>query len=217
MAYHTSQQSRDEQVAFIREHTEIKKLEVVVQFLAGFSELGRDLWEVVRGFTTRAKPRYSLLEEDTNLIKLEILHLLFESEDPSVITGVLSSDYVCFSLHCSKALPLDSYVLRYCITHSSCNWKLELRHCKLESVELLLRALKLQQNQCQLPSTGKLKEVWLRLSKPGVVQSLVNNMPQILVFHNLTHLNLMCNGLGSETCNLLSKQTALLQHLEYLN
>ena len=43
---------------------------------------------------------------------------------------------------------------------------------------------------------------------------LVDSMP---VFHNLTHLGLVECGLTSETCNLLSKHTDLLQHLECLN
>ena len=202
-AYHISQQSRDEQVAFMRGHIESKKLEVVVRFLAGLSELGRDLWDVVKGFAIDGKS-----------IKLEILHCLFESQDPSVVTSVLGSD--CMHFDCDSELPFDLYVLGYCITHSSCDWKLELKNCKLESVELFLRALNLQQDQCQL--RGKIKEIWFRnVSEPdpAIVHLLVENMPQLSVFHNLTHLSLICCGVTSETCNLLSKCN--LQHLEYLN
>ena len=86
-AYHISQQSRDEQVAFMREciedktleekavtdysgkvqvtlmreHIESKKLEVVVRFLAGLSEFGRSLCDIVRRFATMTKPAGSLL------------------------------------------------------------------------------------------------------------------------------------------------------------
>ena len=98
-AYHISQQSRDEQVAFIRE--EISDMEVVVRFLAGLTELGTELWDVVRGFASEDKryvyTRYTYLTEE-NFIKLEILHLLFETQDPSVITCVLGSDCVSFSM-----------------------------------------------------------------------------------------------------------------------
>ena len=210
-AYHISQQSRDEQVAFMRKHIESKKLEAVVRFLAGLSELGRDLWDVVRGFTSEAR------SEVWDFIKLKILHCLFECQDPSAITSILGSDSVCFSLDCAVALPFDWYVLGYCNTHSSCSWKLVLQHCKLESVKLFLRALNLQQYQCQLPSTVRLKELWLRGSNPAAVNFLVNNLPQILVFSNLTHLCLSCCDLKCETCNLLSKRTDLLQHLDYLD
>ena len=51
---------------------------------------------------------------------------------------------------------------------------------------------------------------------PAAVHLLVANMPQLLVFHNLTHLGLVNSGLTSQTCNLLSKHTDLLLHLEYL-
>ena len=217
-AYHISQQSRDKQIAFMREHIESErkwlpfmrehnKLEVVVRFLAGLSELGRDLWDVVREFAS----------DDQHNIRLEILHLLFESQDPLAITSVLGSDFVCFSHDVHVTLdPFDWYVLGYCIAHSSCDWKLEWKDCELESVELFLRALNIQQDRFQL--RGKIKEIWFRNedeSDPAIVHLLVDNVPQLSVFHNLTHLSLSCCGLTSGTCNLLSKSN--LQHLEYLD
>ena len=248
-AYHISQQNRDEQVAIMREqieskkmekgtslyyhvgtftskHMETKKSDVVVKFLAGLSELGGDLWNVVRGFATMAKP--SRLWEEANLIELEILHWLFESQDPSAITSVLGSDCVCFSCECYDTLPFDWYVLGYCITHSNCDWKLELKHCEPIFVEIFLRALTLQQDLCLLPPTGKIKGMWLKNFKGLFLQwlqcldltaihLLLDNMPQMLVFNNLTHLGLIDGVLTSETCNLLSKHTDLLQHLEHLN
>ena len=214
-AYHISQQSRDEQVAFMREHIQRKKSEVVVRFLAGLSESGRDLWDVVRDFASEDRPSGSLLLDEMTFIKLEILHWLFESQDRSAISSVLGSDCVCFYVRALQ--PFDMYVLGYCITHSSCDWKLELQRCKVESVELFLRALNLQQDQCQLPSTGQIKGVWLDESNPAVIHMLLDSMPQLLVFCNLTHLRLINSKLTSKTCNLLSKQTDLLQHLEYLD
>ena len=210
-AYHISQQSRDEQVAFMREHIESelpfmrehKKLEVVVRFLAGLTELGRDLWDIVREFAC----------DDQHNIRLEILHWLFESHS-SAITSVLGSD--CVHFDCDSALPFDWYVLGYCIAHNSCDWKLELQYCELESVELFLRAINLHQDQCQL--RGKIKEMWSMNEDepdPAIVRLLVDNMPQLSVFHNLTHLSLRFCSLTSETCNLLSKCN--LQHLECLD
>ena len=219
-AYHISQRSRDEQVVFMREHIESEKLEVVVRFLAGLSQLGRDLWDVVRGFASTAKPSEPCrwLKEEISFIKLQVLHWLFESQDSSAITSVLGSEYLCFSHEFISTF--DCYVLGYCIAHSSCNWKLELEKCELESVELFLKALNLHQNQCQLSPTGKIKEMWLSYQfehDPRAVDLLVDNMSQLLVFNNLTHLGLICNDLTSKTCNLLSKHTDLLQHLEYLD
>ena len=210
-AYNISQQSMDEQVAFMRDNIKSKKLKVVVRFLAGLIELGTELWNVVRQFASEDKRNINaeFLSKDENFIKLEFLHLLFESQDPSVITSVLGSDCVCFYW---SLQPFDCYVLGYCIAHSSCNWKCEMWGCKMESVELFLRALNLR-----LSSTGKIKGVLLMDSEPAAVHMLVDRMPQMLVFHNLTHLGLIECDLTSETCNLLSKQTNLLQHLEYLN
>ena len=109
-AYHISQRSRDEQVAFMREHGENKKLDVVVRFLAGLTELGRDLWDVVRGFASDDEHILSFIEEETNLIsiKTKILYWLFESQDSSAITSVFSSECVCFSDGYDSALqPFD--------------------------------------------------------------------------------------------------------------
>ena len=217
-AYHISQQSRDEQVVFMRDN--IFKLKVVVRFLAGLTELGRDLWDVVREFASEDKRNVStkFLSTEGNFIKLEILHLLFESQNSSAITSVLGSDCVCFGYRALQ--PFGWYVLGYCIAHSSCDWKLELEKCKLESVELFLKALNLQHDQCQLAPTGKIKEMGSSCNgyhDPAAVHLLVDRMPQLLVFQNLTRLGLVNSGLTSETCNLLSKHTDLLQHLEYLN
>ena len=218
-AYHISQQSRDEQVAFMEE--EISDMKVVVRFLAGLTELGRDVWDVVSEFACEDKQMqysYKCIPNEESFIKLEILHLLFESQDPSAITSVLGSDCVCFSHDVGDSIlqPFDWYVLGLYITNSCCDWKLEMQDCKLESVELFVRALNLHQDQCQLSPTGKIKEMYLfyENDNPADPHLLVANMPQLLVFHNLTHLSL--EGCTSETCNLLSKHTDLLQHLEYL-
>ena len=223
-AYHISRQSRNEQVAFMREHIESEKLEVVVRFLAGLSELGTYLWDVVRGFARHSMPRlslFSLLWNETNFFETKIFHWLFESQHPSAITSVLGSDCVCFSGGSEMGIgmelqPFDLYVLGYCIAHSSCNWKIELFNCELEPVEVFLEALNLKQEQCQLPSTGQIKGMWLKGSNSAVVHLLVDIMPKILVFHNLTHLGVVRSNLLSATCNFMSTYTDLLQHLEYL-
>ena len=195
-AYHISQQSRDEQVVFMEE--EIFDMKVVVRFLAGLTELGRDLWDVVRRFASEDQPSGSLLKEETNFIRLEILHLLFESQDSLPITSVLGSDNVCFSCdlqsYSDVLQPFDWYVLGYCITHSSCDWNLELKNCKLNSVEIILKALTLQQDQCHLPSTGKISGILLWNSDPAAVHLLLDKMPKLLVFHSLIYLGLMCSN-----------------------
>ena len=217
-AYHISQQNRDEQVAFMRNHIKTKKLEVVLICLAGLSELGKDLWDLVKGFARKPIPTYSLLGEEKNSIKREVLHWLFESQGLTAITSVRGSDCVCFDqFGCDYARPVDWYVLGYVISHSRCDWKLGLVRCKLESVELFLKALSLYEDQCLLPTAGQIRGIWLRESDQAAVHLLVDNVPQMLVFQDLTHLGLKESNVTSETCNLLSKHTDLLLHLQYLN
>ena len=224
-AYYISELSKDEQVAFMKEHTDNKKLEVVMRFLAGFSlsESGQDLWELVRGFASKDLPYGSQLSVsplgETKSVKLQILHWLFESQDHSSITGILGSDSVCFFPDRSRGslLPFDWYVLGYCITHSSCDWKLRLDCCELESVQTFLNALNLQQDQFLLPSKGQIKQMVSFVSDPAALHLLVTNIPQMSVFRNLTHLSLLCSDLRSEMCDLLCQQSDLLQHLLYLD
>ena len=184
-AYYISQLSKDEQVAFMKEHINNKKLGVVVRFLAGFSlsELGQDLWDVVRG--------QHVLSGEKKSVKLQILHWLFESQDPSSITRILGLDSMFFFhsiFQHGALLPFDWYVLGYCITHSSCDWELQLDHCKLESVETFLNVLNVQQDQFLLPLKGQIKEMVLWGFDPAALHLLVTNLPQMSVFHNLTHL-----------------------------
>ena len=218
-AYHISQQSRDEQVAFMRDN--IYEKEVVVRFLAGLTELGRELWDVVREFASEDKEWHDFAgaSEEENFIKREILHLLFESQDPSAITSILGSDCVCFFFSDGVSIlqPFDWYVLGHYITNSCCDWKLELYDCQLESVELFLRALNFHQKQCQVSPTGKIKEMQLWNVSDATAHLLEDSMLQLVVFHNLTHLGLVACSLTSEDYNRLSKHTDLLQHLEYLD
>ena len=222
-AYYISKLSKDEQVAFMKEHISNAKLEVVLRFLAGFSlsELGQDLWDVVRGFTCQTLPGMSLLKvafEETKSLELQILHWLFESQDRSALTSIIGSDSVCFYRDCRTALlPFDWYVLGYCITHSGCDWKLELDHCKLKSVETFLNAFNLQQDQFTLPSKGQIKHMILWKSDPAALHLLAANIPQMSVFRNLTHLSLMSSELTSRICGRLCQDAGLLQHLLHLN
>ena len=223
-AYHISQQSQDEQVAFMKKSeiyrpVEPKKLEVVMRFLAGLSELGSDLWDVVREFAREATLK-NFLGEKVKFVRLTVLHWLFESQDSSAISTVLGSDCaVEFSYEstCYSALQFDWYVLGHCIMHSTCDWKLDLPLHELESVETFLKALNFQRDQRQLPPTGQIKMMQLGPYHPAAIHLFLNNIPQKLVSHNLTHLCLWHSYLGSETCDLLSKRAHLLQHLEYLD
>ena len=212
-AYHISQQSRDEQVAFMRTCIESKKLEVLVRFLAGLTELGRDFWDVVRRFAGKDKPHGSFLEEETSFLKLKILRCLFESQDPSAITCILGSDCVCFRQ--DSMLPFDWYVLGYCITYSSCDWKLKLKTSELKQ---FMRTLNLQR-----PLKKQIKEVWLDEFNLVAIHLLVENVPQMLGHHNwihfgnLSHLSLSSSDLTLKTCDHLTKHTDLPQHLEHLD
>jgi len=217
-AYYISQQSRDEQVAFMEEHIENMKLEVVLRFLAGFSlsELGQDLWDVVQKFANRDLPVWSLLKEfgETKCVRLQILHWLFESQHLSAITEILGSGSVSFRHDFTASLPFDSYVLGYCITHSTCDWKLDLRCCELESVETFLNSLNLQQDQLL---KGQIKQMVFWKSDPAALHLFVANIPQILVFRNLTHLSLVYSQLTSTICEIFCEHKDLLQYLLHLN
>ena len=183
-----------------------------------YSELGQDLWDVVRGFASEDLPpasQFSLLGE-TKSVKLQILHWLFESQHPSAIGNILGSTSVCLYCNCHRVLPpFDWYVLGYCITHSSCDWKLELDFCKQESLEIFLNAICLQRDQFLLPSKGQMKQMLFRGPNLATLHLLVTNVPEI--FPNLTHLSLVGSELTSEECDLLCEHRDFLQSLVYLS
>ena len=73
----------------------------------------------------------------------------------------------------------------------------------------------MQQDQ---QSTKHIKGVWLwKPNNQSAACLLVDNMPHMSAFHNLTHLGLPLCYLTPETCNTLSKHTIFLQHLECLD
>ena len=182
---------------------------MVVRFLAGISELGRDLPDAVRVFAIETRSTcFSLREE--GIVTLEVLHWLFESQNPSAINRILGSD--CVSFKYVGALLFDWYVLGYCINHSCCGWSLDIKVVELELFEMLPKALNLVQDPCQLQTTGKIKRMRLKFSSPIAVHWLLEN-----VHHNLTHLDLQHTYLDSEVCNFLAAHCDLLQHLEYLD
>ena len=69
------------------------------------------------------------LSEEKNFIKLEILRLLFESQDASVITSILGSDCVFFFHNDSDSVlhPFWGIALQI----FSCEWKLDLHRNQL--------------------------------------------------------------------------------------
>ena len=126
---------------------------------------------------------------------------------------------MCFYHFFFALQPLDLYVLGYSITHSSCDWKLVLLGCNLESFETFLNILNLQQDQFLLPTNGQIKQMVLWWTDPAAHAHhlLVTNIPQMSVFHKLTHLSMCCINLTSELCNHLCEHTDLLQDLLYLD
>ena len=117
-----------------------------------------------------------------------------------MITSVITSDYVCFSQECCSALPFDLYILGYYITHSSCDWKLGLSNCKLDSMKSFLRALQFQCDQWLLSSARKIKGILMCWSDPAAVHLLVENMSQMSVFHSMTHLGLILHQKPATFC-----------------
>ena len=96
---------------------------MVVKFLADLTELGQDLWDSMQYFACRTVSPLPNCQPSTVILSSKIL--LWS------LVSLLLSMYprMLYIVHCHL---ISSYILWYCITHISCDWKLGLNNCKLD-------------------------------------------------------------------------------------
>ena len=88
--------------------------------------------------------------------QLSSLHLLFESQNKSLITSELGDRASVREVQTHSPSPHDVYVLGYCISQSSCQWKLTLEHIGDEHTEMMKRAI-----NAWGPGEGAIIRIWL--------------------------------------------------------
>ena len=122
----------------------------------------------------------------TPVVTMNSLRLLFETQE---LTTILGSSNVQFYDPVYDITPFDCFVLGYCVSHSSCSWKVDLRSCGIgdEGVEKIVQGIRTVEDNTQL--TGSISEI------------------------NLSDNDITCNGMR----HLLDIPRCLIGELETLN
>ena len=132
-------------------------------------------------------------------VTFDTLHWLFEAQDNDVITKLLGSSDVRLYKPCAHdknkymyvVNPSDCFVLGYCVSHSNCTWKIDLKYgidgCHIgdEGVEMLVRGAEEMKPDCK----GRISEINLHNSDVTVkhlrrLLPLINKLEALYLGHN---------------------------------
>ena len=201
--------------AFIREHINEPRLQVVVSFLSGLVKPKSSFWKDVE---LENLSYYLDIEK-----KMLFLHCLFESQvligeystkdtstspvytEPLIFTrGPQSTKPVKF-FHRGAVTPYDFYVLGHCIAHSKCFWRVQVQRPNSgDWLHAMLKGLDTKQR------SGFIKEIDISYCEFG------SDMPQLmkLPLQHLTHLVLYHTEMTRSSLDGLT--FSMLQTLQYL-
>ena len=230
-AFHLSQQPVEKQIEHFREyksHTYNYKQQhfhMVLWFLCGLRKFNGYPSEVLSTLLMCLQNNYLSRELCVEIfgcfippsviydITFTTLHWLFEVQDIDVIAKLLGSCNVYIFNYQSTLTPFDCFVLGYCVSHSNCTWKIDLRHnIGDEGVEMLVRGAVEEETHC----TGGISGI--RLSENSITSEGVKHLlkfPKQLI-DKLKTLNLHHNKLDSESCAVLAHLIPHVPHLKIL-
>ena len=217
-AFHLSQQPVEKQIEHFREfkgHNRSNKHHflMVLQFVCGINKFTGYSSEVLNTLCVKES------SDDSSSVVHEVtfnaLHWLFEAQDNDIIDKLFGSSDI---QHCEQyggVTPFDCFMLGYCVSHSNCTWKIDLKYCNIgdEGVEMLVRGAVEEETHC----TGGISEI--KLGGNGVTSE---GMKQLLEFPKqfitkLETLDLNSNNLDSESCAVLAHLIADVPHLKTLS
>ena len=147
-------------------------------------------------------------------VTFDALHWLFETQDNDVIARVLGS-FIKLPDPSELVTLFDCFVLGYCVSHSKCAWKINLKSHYIgnEGVEMLVQGTVEETIHCM----GWLYEIKCDLdsiSSEGVKHLL--SLPK-KVINKLKILHICFNKLDSESCAVLADLIPHMPHLRILN
>lgn len=99
---------------------------MTVRFMAGLTKFLTSSKDV----DSFADMVISLMTND-NKRKIENMHLMFETQNPSFIQRLMGNKEQILDCSDMEFNPFDLYVLGYCIANSSTRWTVDLRDCHL--------------------------------------------------------------------------------------
>ena len=173
-AFHLSLQPVEKQIEHYMEYKEVKRQQstndheqqethfhIVLLFLCGVRKFDGFPSEVLKNLCVEVKESGDDSASVVCEVTFETLHWWFEAHDDDIIAELLGSSSIqlCRRL---TVTPFDCFVLGYCVSHSNCTWKIDLKHCHIgdEGVEMLVRGAVEEDTHC----TGGISEIDLSLN-----------------------------------------------------
>ena len=214
-AFHLSQQPVEKQIEQFKGHNRSNKHHflMVLRFVCGINKFTGYSGEVLNTLCVKesSDDSSSVIHEVT----FDALHWLFEAQENDIIANLLGSSDIQLDTFLSTLTPFDCFVLGYCVSHSNCNWKINLTLCHIgdEGVEMLVRGAVEEETHC----TGGISEI--NLSGNDLISE---GMKQLLKFPKqfitkLETLDLNSNSLDSESCADLARLIPHVPHLKKLS
>ena len=222
-AFHLSQQPVEKQIEHFREYKQQQRrrrrlrqqqqhhFHMVLRFLSGLKKFSGYLSEVLNTFCVGKSG-----DDSAGVVcevTFDVLHWLFEAHDNDVIADLLGSSDIQLKQLLSQVTRFDCFVLGYCVSHSNCNWRIDLWGCNIEDegVEMLVRGTVEEETHC----TGGISEINLRgnhITSEGVkhLLKLPKQIINKLETFNQTNLN-------SESCAALAHLIPHMPHLKILD
>ena len=197
-AYHISCQPVEEQVKLLRLHSSKQHFSRVWRFLAGLTSFNGIGWDVFNSIMNTSR-----CGSDMKICKSLLVNCLYEAQDPSICSQVLSD---CCAVYSPMSVThYDYYSLGYCVANCPCTWKL----CGIGGDGLAMLAAGIKSSD----KTPKGKVVLVKLSYNGEKISDLLELPECMR-KDITELNLGNCGLTDDACNSLSR---ILEHFPTLN
>ena len=193
-AFHLSEQRVERQMKHFQEfgskfHNRLlyDHFQVTLQFLAGLGKFA--------GYPTdRIRPIVSHSESSSELqITLDGLHWFFETQGSSSVCEAIGGCRIIPRLHYIRLSAFDCFVLGYCVSHSSCPWKINLEDCCIgdESVEMFVHGTL----EGEPPHSGHISALLLKQNQ--ITGSGLNQLWKSPTVLNLDTLDLSFNPLGN--------------------
>ena len=223
-AFHLSQQPVENQIECFRKYKEDNRqyhkqhhFHMVLRFLCGLRRFSGYSSEVLNTLCIEKSGRDSA--GVVRGLPFNTMHWLFEAQDNDVIAKLLGSSDIRLHGPYDGVTPFDCFVLGYCVSHSNCTWKIDLKLCNIgdEGVEMLVEMLVRGAVEEETHCTGGISEINLmrnNITSEGVKPLSI--FPNQLL-NKLETLNLDGNNLDLESCATLAHLVPHMAHLKELN
>ena len=146
-------------------------------------------------------------------VTFDALHWLFEAQDNVVIAKVLASSHIQLNKPCTYTVTqFDCFVLGYCVSHSSCTWRINLDFCYIGDERMLVRGALEEETHCR----GGISEI--NLSASDITSEGVKYLPclPVQLISKLEPLYLKYNNIDSKSFAVLAHLVSHVPHLKKL-